>query len=363
MKYLQLHANDDAYASDLGMHLRFVVVEDSSSAAGYSLLHFLGELGLTWFEGPGVDAWMATRMTYLMVLMGCFYFSLVLVWRILGQGSRDTPDWRTGALAGALLFVSMIIIPFEGGHYLGHWTPNPWHNSTYTLALVFALAVVWLFLRVLQKGAQFSWISAGGIALAASLSMWSKPSFMMFLMPAIGILLLWLKLRGERSWGEVVGVGATFLPAVGVLMAVQQFVYGGEQVDSQVVVAPGQALGIYSHNISLSILRSSAFPLFVLLASWRRFDRRLALAALCWSIGFFITWLLAESGDRFTHVNFVWTYMGGVLVAFILTAQKWFLGEREVSDGLWWTGTVIFSAHIISGLYYFGIILRGGSYF
>lgn len=360
--FFQLFGEQGHFSSDLPMHVQFVTSPENHDAAGYSLLHVATARIIPVFIGSGMETPFAIQGVFLVLLVAAFYVSLITVHDFLLNRAPDHLSKWAGPVTSGLFLVSMIVLPFQEGHlYLGFWTPNPWHNPTYSLARVFSIFAVISVIRLLA--APTSWLRFSTLVITATLSMWAKPSFMMTLIPALGILLLLGLIQKSINWNSALKVSLAFVPAVLVLFTIRQMLYAGDDSTNQVIIAPGNAWGIYSSNIGLAVLGGLAFPLFVVAVRVKKLSRFLSLSLLNWAFGFGILYGLAESGDRLGHVNFCWGYMGGMFFLFLAAAEEWFLREPEPKTYLRLTGHVLFFGHLASGIYYFSNILVGRNYF
>lgn len=364
--HCQLGPAEGAYASDLGLHLGYVTHPGGGEAAGYSLLHTLCGLLVAPLHLPAASYGSAAAGAMMVLLAGAFYHSLTLVHGCWRSSYPARGDGLVSGLTLAVFVVSMLILlPLLRTYYLGVFTGNPWHNPTYPFARVFALVSFIGFLRLTSPdrtadGGRGGWLVA--FAAASALSVWAKPTFMLSLGPAYGVLLLFGGWRGRLRWPEVSAIGGALLPAAATLVVLDHTIYAAPGTESSVVFSPGEGWGMYTPSFAMSIALAAAFPLFVLIVRCRRLTRTMTLATVNWLIATLAFLLLAERGPRATHANFAWCYMGGLFFFFLGAVEEWFLAERPNRRWVWIAGTLLFAAHLVSGVYYFAVILAGGAY-
>jgi hypothetical protein len=97
-------------------------------------------------------------------------------------------------------------------------------------------------------------------------------------------------------------------------------------MEGGVVIAPFAVIAMYAAvdplSVALHLLRSLAFPL-VATALWPRAALRDMPMRMAWGatgVGLVISYVLAESGTRFDHGNFLWTGQMAVFVLFVAAA-------------------------------------------
>lgn len=364
--HCQLSMHVGAYASDMGLHLGFVLDPASNEAAGYSLFHTVSGLLAQLFPASTDFRISVVAGVMMMVLAGALYHSLVLVYDDWSRRYPEVNSWRLSGLVLSVFLVSMIVLlPLIGSFYVGVFTGNPWHNPTYLYARWFTIiAFIW-FLRTSdpEKGRDnASWLNLLVFTTAMGLSIWAKPSFMLTLGPAFGVALLIWAIRGQLAWGIVFRVTMALLVALAVLLIIRHRIYADPQVTNAVVLRPGLVWGQYTPSYVQSLLLAASFPAFVTLLRWRKLSPALLVATINWVFATAAFYLLAEEGPRALHANFAWCYMGGLFFWFLAAIGEWFLKPSTEAKWLRWAGCLLFAAHLISGIRYWLIILRGGGY-
>jgi hypothetical protein len=364
--HCQLGLIEGIYPSDMRLHLGFILNPGQGEAAGYSLLHTLcGLLIAPWsLSGSNLDVVCSGGL--MVILAGAQYHSMTLVHDYWVEKYPAVSAWRLTALVLSVFAISMIVLmPWLQSLYLGVFTGNPWHNPTFTFARAFAILTFVGFLRLTdpdQSGDRHTTGWLVGLAVAAAVSIWAKPSFMLTLGPAFGLILLLAWWRGGLAWRQVWRVTAALVPAVVTLLIIRERIYADPDVANSVVFRPGQVWGQYTPSYAMSLALAAAFPLYVAVVRVRQFSHIMLVATVNWIVALLVFYLLAEEGPRATHANFAWCYMGGLFFFFLAAIEEWFLRPARTNRWVWWIGTFLFAAHLFSGVRYLVRVLLGGSY-
>lgn len=371
------------YPSDIGPYIAEMLGEDTGYDFPYPILFLTGRLFLPFTSPEHAMALAVTLLNGMSPLVLKFYFDRILHVRDAGSARRGI---FSTLLVFSLLFVSMLYPLTYLGHYhdhqegflyryLGVFTPNPYHNATYLAARPFSVPAFFLFADILafyEKEDKWFHPKYLFFSLFLFLSTLAKPSFTLVLVITAGVIMLWrLAVQARRPGSLPAGVkaffqlGIWFLPTFLVLL--YQFgnvFHPGGSADSGVGFGFLTAWSTVTDNVPMAILRGMAFPMVVLLFSL--LQRRLpGLLKFSWQ--FFFTALLTllllyEKGYRLPHVNFAWGYMYGLF--FACTAGLAVLAGNTLQrrQPVWqlviqWT---VYALHLVCGLDYFRILLRGG---
>jgi hypothetical protein len=269
--------------------------------------------------------------------LACYAVLLGRVQAGAASGGRGAaaPHPALQAAAIALCVGLAAPVPFasaaQSNYYLGYIGLATYHNPT--IALLRPLAMLLLASAAAQLESPRSRSLATGVALAtlASAAALAKPSFSVALLPALAVAVALLP-TGSRLPSARLLLLAVALPSAAAL----GFEYGdGFRAggDSGLRLAPFEAFRAGSPgSLPLKLLLSALFPLGALLCSPRRAlaDPALRLAWLCAAAGLAIALLLAETGPRAAHGNFVWSAQIGLFVLFAESARWVF--ARDTRD-------------------------------
>ncbi len=314
--YLRIMTPTD---NDFSLHIYFAMdMLGSRPVPAYTLAHSLWQIlliGAWWLSRSRIDFYESAIA--FQVLSGVAA-ALVLYFWYGALPNRPSP-WLRVFFAVSLVVVAPVVLPalLDGRYYFGYIGLANYHNPTVHMLRPFALLLFILAMQALSGRRHSGWVT-GLAAILMALATFLKPSHTVTLLPALGLLVLvWLYRRRLVDWRLLVlGLG---LPAVLVLAGQYWFTYASGEADSAIVWMPFAAAGSMSAYLPQKFLLSILFPLAVLLVSFRtvRRDPEMTLAWLSFAAGAAQYYLLAESGSRLQHGNFLW---GAQISLFVLFA-------------------------------------------
>lgn len=273
-------------------------------------------------------------------------------------------------IAASTLFVIAVYLPFYNKHmYIGQFSPNIWHSPTMLLLKPLALAAFYFFVRSfeLPENKKRLYLLAGSSLLL--LSTMTKPSFVIVFLPATVIYLLLFKRGRNRQYGAL-----SLFAAPSVMMLAYQYLrtYQSSETASyfhdKIIFSFFGVMKLYSPSIIVSTLLVLAFPLSVLFAARKIIadNQYLVLAWLTTLIAFLQAAFLAEQ-QKFAQGAFCFGYVISLFLLYFFSAKEslsWFSeGNSGISLRAKTTVAFIYLLHLVSGIYYFYILLKGGSYF
>lgn len=258
-------------------------------------------------------------------------------------------------------------------HYIGYQNASIWHNSTYICMKLVSVFVLWYFIKLADEyktGLKITqWI---GFTLLLALATGIKPSFLMVFAPAMALMLLKDLICGTKA-RYVFSFGFTVVLSL-VIVLWQNVVLFGEETGNSFVIRPFYALSQRSDNPKIALLCSVLFPfivgIFHIKDVWK--DKLYLGSLMIWGVGFLEVFLFAESGNRSQDGNFMWGYSISLFVLFIISFVRWIrdwkisefsIKNAAVRYGYLLTAGGILLWHIISGVWFFGILLTGATYF
>lgn len=308
----------------------------------------------------------------------------ILKWYLdsfLDVRSHPGRSWLSTLLTFSLLFASMLYPPTYLGRYneigenylyryRGTFTPNPYHNATYLAARPFSIPAFFLFTDILgfyEK--EDKWFHPKYLLFSISLLMttMAKPSFTFVLCAAAGIIMLYRLIAGRfQGIKAFFQMGIYFIPTFLVLIYQFVVVFEPDNTEAGIGFAFLKAWSTASGHIPLSILFATAFPLTVLLLRGKEKDLS-ALLRFAWQfllLGLMTLLFLYEKGIRMPHLNFAWGYMYGLFFSYTVSLICLARATLNHSQPRWklilqWG---VYAAHMICGLDYFSVLLRGGLY-
>jgi hypothetical protein len=245
----------------------------------------------------------------------------VTCWYI-GRGATGTMGIVASvALAMGVLLSAPIFPSAEPSVYLiGYFPANAYHNPTMLMAKPLLVLSFASTVAALTRVGNVSLRETLLLILPVVLLGLAKPNYLGCLLPVLAVAAARYAVQRETvSWQRVAAVsGAAILTLASTFL-----LYQSEELrmKGSVVLAPFGVIARFApvdpSSIAEYLFRSLAFPIIVTmlwpLAVLRDVPMRIAWAAT--AIGLFISYFLAEGGQRFDHGNFLWT---GQMAAFIL---------------------------------------------
>lgn len=313
--------------------------------------HFLFQALLVVLHGltPGRD-WTQSALDLTVLCQ----VALALLIASLLEASWPRPlDARSAAIASGLALALVVAGPVNLGSwgernlYLGYLSPSTHHNPTATLLRPLALAV-WAraSLRLSTAGPTPVRATLADAALSL-LGVLAKPSQAIALLPALVPLAALRLLRRQVAQWRPLLLGF-LLPLLAVLGWQYLVLVGG---GAGVEWAPLRVMSLFPGGRLARLLLSLLFPLCVVLLHWRavRRDGALGLAWLSFGVGLGWVYGFAESGERFTNANLLWTGQVTLFVLFVASVRL-LVREPAASLGRAALCWLAFGLHVTGGL-------------
>ncbi|WP_336922689.1 hypothetical protein [Aquipuribacter sp. SD81] len=319
-----------ASGSDIYLHLGLVAQQrDGEIRLGYTLYYDLLDL----LSGRGDED--AVRRAAVTVLAVSYGARLAVTWTLLSLLAVGTRA-RVAATLVAGVAAPLTLTPLAYFH-LGKLSPVLWHNSTAVLAVPFALLLFASTCRLMTSRAPSWALQAGQVGLVVA-SAWTKPNYVLALVPALGLVGLGAALsaprgeRAKRTYDLLRRVAPTGLAAAAVLLLQYVGTYSGPGlvIQGETVrntVAPFAVWEVWQTRFGVRILPSlflSVVPVALLTyLVWRtrRYRYPLVLAWTSVLVGLVQFTVLAEvldDGSVLFHGNWVWGAQLSMAVLFTL---------------------------------------------
>lgn len=378
--YLQaIHCNTAEYPSDIQAYLLKMLGMDSGFDFPYPIYFMLGRFFLLFTNVAVASALAATILNSLAVIILFYYMDKYL---------REC-DSKTvfGEYAGffavfmtlSMFFVSMLFLTngqrFSGlpYRYLGVFTANPYHNTTYFVTRPFAVLAFFLYGRILdyyEERTDVKEFILFGVSLL--LTTLAKPSYTLVLVSAAGLLMLYRLFRSNwKTFRRAFYLGLTFVPTFVVLLYQFGGVFGRRShagAGGGIGIAPGLVWRNFALNIPLAVVLAMAFPLGVLIFHTKELKKNTMyrFSWFQWLVSVMEFFLLYERGDRIFHANFSWGYMHGIFFTFVTsllvlaedTGKNEKVGKKLALLLQW----LIFGLHLYCGALFFLDVWHGKPY-
>ncbi len=361
---MPLHNGNALYESDTAVHVSFAVYDGYyHSLAAFIYLFFAKLFGLK----VGI-----VLITATLTAVTAFAIPLTakLIRELLKRSGYTIPNWTILLISFlANIHTAFYVSAVNKQHYIGYQCANMWHNSTYLFMRFFAILTVIAFIKLYEdyeEGPQpGEWLV---FTLLLTVTTGFKASFLTVFAPVMALLLIRDLLYGEK-FKRVFSIGMTVVLPIGV-MILQSIVMAGSGGSNGYAFMPFYALKMRGDHPKVSLILSVAFLLAVFFIHLTDFfkDKFYLWTLVMWVVGLLEVFLFAETGARSLDSNFMWGYSISLFFAFIMSMVKLC---RDIFDKR--TGTVkrilCFAAaavmlwHVISGVWYFALLLTGVTYF
>jgi len=359
-----------AYPSDLPAHIK-PPADDT-----YSALRIIYQMLIGAFDLPGICAFLA------LVEVATLALTEYLI-RKLAPSAKPVVAF---VCALACNFAIAVYLPFIHSYYtVGSPGGNCWHNSTYTVMRLLALAALVFYFkfdgRITARSRAASWI---GFTIMLTLATSVKPSFVMVFGPAVFVLcVIDLKRQGTPTVKTSLLIGLSLLIALLIVFYQLTILFPGDgSEEGGIAFGLAKVWRARHANIFVSFFQTLAFPMLVVLLTRFKFweDRMFLLAWLMAFFAFAEYVFLYETGARTYHGNFGWGLSMAIFFLFI-AAISVFLENRGSHLGLcisdagsqptasvklkWldYVALVVFACHTASGVWYFVRLMMGASFY
>jgi len=366
----------NGFVSDFTPHVKFSV---NPSEGGYSLMHTVVRFitnAFVMLNSSLSDTYYILASNILVVLLVVSVFiSYQIIYKYFSSHDNQLSNDRAKYIALSVLLISMLVIDFRINsiHYLGSLTPNPIHNPTYLFSKPFALITFIIYSLLIEKTLSKGRASAGLLLVASfvsALCMWAKPSFLISFIPTFIFFTSFLFFKNKKNWFGLLINCLTLIPSAIPLLLIKAKVFSSSEDGGQIVISFGEAWSRFSGNIFISIVLATALPLFMitiflfksnLINRFIKPQHKLSVLNFLFAVGIYLAF--QETGPRSNHANFGWTYSFSLLMLFLMTIdllliKRCFKTIPKVEKA----ALILLSLHILSGLYYFILILFGYSY-
>lgn len=359
------------YSSDLNAHIRFVVVDGNST---YSLFHLVVSFANK--TSIIISNLIAVKKETFMVTIVAIFLSGVctltaFIVRVYFTKKylNKTSQFKIDLIVTSLFILAPIWIPVRiqnltsGNSYLGQGTPNIWHNPTAIVCRLFAFPTFYFLLKSFNN---YKENKAYGkelifIMIFSSVCMYSKPSFLVALIPAYGLFLLYVLIKSKmESFKFSIKTAIAFIPSV--MICLYQYIYLFDDTNRTVFKLGGE-WSVFSPNIIVSILLGLAFPIYVIIIYNKRIinNSKLLIILITQIISGIQFFIFMEVGIRANNGNFSWGYCLSMSVLFCVTAEVFFL-QNNFKGYKKNIGVMLFALHVLFGVLYFIKVANGGSY-
>jgi hypothetical protein len=339
-----------SYASDIGSHIFFVEPFFEGKVyiphpLWHIFVHYMNYITLD-------DKFSAAFVTALLVLLWLYIVQSLYTF-FVDQGKQDIYLY-------AFLFIVFVIgpayIPLISKFIItGTGGPNIWNNITLFTVKPFAILTVFFTILGLEKK-HISYYIFGAVSLL--ISIFAKPSFVIAFLPALVLFMIIKKFYSKENL-----IYFSILSLISVSALAYQFLhtFGEGEGKSQIIIS---FLGVWSpatSNVFVSIILALLFPLLYFIFNLKdaKKNNYLVLTWIMTFVSIAYAAFLAESGPRFNHGNFFWSYMISLSLLYVFSLIDYFKNMVHIKPFIKLFLNIILSWQILVGLFYFIKIMIG----
>lgn len=376
LQAINVDAANDLYLSDMRAYMKTILGQESGFSFPYPVFFWVGRA--FYFISSDVAVAIALATAFLQAL--AVIFCKLAFDRVLEASYPNRNFWQkvlADIVVVGIFFVSMIFdkgmadagYPFS---YLGAFSPNAWHNATYLAARPFMILAFFYSIRILQiyeDGFQKKYLRDYALfTVSLLLATMTKPSFTLVHMLAVFVFML-IKLIISRFslFKQTLTVVLYYIPTLVDML----YQYSGVFTSTDTGEETGIGFGYlavwkhYSSSMKCSIACAAAFPILVFVLNFyrKRKDLSFIMAWLTYIMGFLTSALLYEKGFRMLDFNFIWGYICGLFLIFLVSgmvmlenfyAKKWLVFIPEI---------IVFGLQLFCGIRYFYLLSIGHTYY
>lgn len=252
----------------------------------------------------------------------------------------------------SIIIVGPLFIPFFSKFiYLGQGSPNVWHNVTLWMVKPFGLLAMLMTIKAIHDKSTTLFLAA---IIATLISIFAKPSFVLIFLPAFFVFILHRRYFSRRVIRLFLALSIT---SSSVLLYQYLNTFGK---DAKIVF---DFLGVWSSqskNIPVSILSGLLFPIvFALFRLRSKMDDLLLLSWYQVGFGMVLFACFAETGERYLHANFGWSYMIAMSMLYLFSILEFVKSFNTLRISEKTILAAILTIQVAVGIYYFKNILEG----
>lgn len=247
--------------------------------------------------------------------------------------------------------------------YLGNGSISIWHNVTLNMVNPFGFLSFFIFFYVIEKQKnETMWFMISFVF--AIVSIFAKPSFIVVFLPIILLFVAYKKLLLKQNIHNNLFKYTIGLLVVSTIILWYQasMTYNPDEA-SNIIIAPFEVWNLYSNNILISFVIGNLFVVFYTLLCFRFISQRSLFSLIMLLGGVILFMFFAETGSRFSHANFSWSYILVMKLVYLSFIIDFVNNSNKIKNFKKRILIICLSVHLIFGLFYFINIFLGGSYF
>ena len=297
-------------------------------------------------------------------LLGYLFLAAVLYYYFKNVLQKSSTLVQMVLLVSLLIAAPIFLLVFlDKLYYLGYIGITTYHNPTINLLKPFALIIL-IYAVSLVEGKKHNWKEILLVFSSVVISTLIKPSFIICLIPALGILILYRIYKKEQLDWRMLVTGMA-IPSALILIGQYYLTYIADEPG--VIFAPLAVMRFYSDWILVKLFLSIWFPLLLGLIYFKEMKQNssMRLTWLVFVFGLIYTYFFAEDGDRFQHGNFGWSGEIAMFLLFVNSVR--FLAKKGLKikslpgkQKFLWLGA--FLPYVVCGVVYYIYCLTNNTF-
>lgn len=347
----------NGYPSDLRAHIGFIdKIVSGEMNLPHPMFHYLSYY---LSKALSIDIKISSILTNTFLVL---FLSIIIYKIIITNLQKQINKYLVLFLVFIVMYSGTFFLPgldITKHHYLGNGSITVWHNVTLYMVKIFAFLSFFLFFYALRIEHSRKYLIAS--LFFAILSIFAKPSFIVMYVPMLFIVLVYsyyTKIQYKKVLYYFLFLSLFTLLS----LSYQYYITYENTSNSGVVIALFEVWHHYSNNILVSIIVGNLFVITFAVTVYRYISLESYFAILLLLISITLFAIFAESGKKFLHGNFGWSYTIAqqiVFLSLIIDFYKQYGSINMISKNLL---LIALSLQIVDGLYYFIKIFSGGRY-
>lgn len=282
----------------------------------------------------------------------------IIRWYLQKASESFKNNWKVDLVCVCLIFVEGLMPLWHwaaGNMYIGFCAPNIWHNPTIICLIPFALLSLIYIEKYYFKNEQTkkNWIL---LCLFLTLGTFAKPSFLIAIVPALGVMMLIDLIKQKwKNIKHVLYTALAFIPSV-LIIVLQYFVLFGSDSSSGITISIGNLPVL---TVPLLILT----PALIYIFNAKRISKLDALCMMFYVVSFLIGFFITETGERALHGNFGWSYQCAATFLYIFSLIRYAICYAEMKKYQRVIVDVAFVLNLVCGIVYFCRVWILGDYY
>lgn len=274
----------------------------------------------------------------------------------------------------SMLFIEGKFLGFWTYRYMGVFTPNIWHNSTYIASKPFAILTFLSFASLFEKMKEKKESVWDYLFFSTSLLLTTlaKPSYtIVFGLSAVVITLFCI--LGKQTIRQIMALFLSTIPTLAALIYqyIDVFTHSSGEGEKGIGISLCLVWNLVCSNIPTAILMAGFFPFISLVFNFRKLRTNYAyiMSWLQYFFGIVCFLVLYEKGSRMHDGNFVWGYCHALFIVYFtslmlliddtISVTKGSKNGRFIPIAIQW---IAFTMHLINGIVYYVSLMHGEVY-